>query len=201
MFDTLLSYLFQFVTACWLGDFIIGVFHWIKDSYFSPFTPIIGRKIIWPSRLHHVRPRYVLQFSDLELFVESSKWAAIWMIPLTYFYGINLFTTTLYLIIGLNDVIHKYSHMMDSERPEWATLLQKYYIFQSHDEHHQHHIDPHTVNYCPITHFTNPILEKINFWRNLENIIEKITNIKARSTDYDFVEDKNYPAGVRFIEN
>ena len=200
MLTELLSFFFQVFTACWLGDFIVGVYHWIKDTYFNPFTPIIGKTFIWQSRLHHIRPRYVLDFSDWELFAGSSKWVLLWMAPLVYLTGINPFMVSLFFVIGLNDVIHKYSHMLDNERPQWATLLQKYYIFQTHDEHHQHHIDPHTVNYCPITHFTNPVLERINFWRRLENLIEQCTGIKPRAKSYDFVEDNKYPAGIKFLE-
>lgn len=100
----------------------------------------------------------------------------------------------------MNDVVHKYSHMLEDERPPWATFLQKIYIFQSHDEHHLHHIHPHEVNYCPITPYLNIILEKIFFWRKMEYIIEKYLGVKSRSKEYDFVEDINYPASVKFIE-
>lgn len=196
-----LFYLFlQVLSGYLLGDFIMGFYHWIKDTYFGPFTPIIGKLMIWNSRLHHIRPRYVIEFSDKELFLDSAKWTATWMIPLMYFMGISPFMISLFLVISLNDVIHKYAHMLDHERPLWATILQKIYIFQSHDEHHHHHVEPHTVNYCPITPFVNFILEPINFWRRLENMIEKYTGTKPRAIEYDFVEDPNYPAGIKFLE-
>lgn len=186
-----------YVTA----DFVMGVFHWFKDTYFGPYTPIIGKRLIWGSRLHHIKPRHVIEFSNRELFISSAKWSLIWMLPLLLVTGFNLFWSVLFLTIGLNDVIHKYAHMLDHERPKIVTFLQKIYVIQSYEEHHQHHISPHEINYCPITPFLNKPLEKINFWRRLENIIEKSTGIKPRTNQPDFIEDETFPAGIKFIES
>lgn len=195
----LLYYLFQIIAAYLLGDFIMGIYHWMKDTYFSPFTPVIGQLMIWNSRLHHIRPRYVIEFSDWQLFSDSAKWTAFWMVPLMYLTGINTFMVTLFLVISLNDVVHKYAHMLDFERPKWATTLQKIGLLQSHEEHHLHHVEPHIVNYCPVTPYVNQILEHIQFWRKLENMIERYTGIKPRAKEYDFAEDPKYPAGIRFL--
>ena len=190
---------FKIIFGYLLADFIMGVYHWIKDTYFSPFTPIIGKTFIWGSRLHHIRPRYVLEFSDWDLFWSSAKWTLLWMGPLFYLYGITVFMASFFLAMSINDIVHKYAHMFDYERPTWASLLQNMHIFQSHDEHHMHHVTPHEINYCPITPYLNIILEKLNFWRKMENIIEHCTGIVAREKDNDFVEDINYPAGIRFL--
>ena len=183
-----------------LADFIVGIYHWFKDSYFTPHTPIIGKRLIWGSRLHHIRPRYVIEFSDHELFLSSAKWTLLWMGPLFYLLGFNVFLVILFLTISLNDVIHKYAHMSDQERPAWTSFLQRKNIFQSHDEHHLHHISPHEINYCPITPYVNVVLEKINFWKKLEKIVKQITGVDARSKITEFVEDEKYPAGIRFLE-
>lgn len=193
-----------FVVKILLGyicaDFIIGVYHWIKDTYFGPFTPIIGKKLIWGSRLHHIRPKYVTEISDLELLKGSTIWTLFWMGPLFLIRGINSFNLTMFLMIIINDVVHKYTHFKEKERPYWATKLQKLGIFQSYDEHHLHHSLPFEVNYCPITPYVNTLLEKVNFWRKLETYIEKYTGVKPREKEYDFVEDESYPAGVKFIQ-
>lgn len=183
-----------------MADFILGVYHWIKDTYFSPFTPFIGKHMIWMSRLHHIRPRYVCEFDDWDLFSSSAKWTFLWVGPLMLLTGPSIFLFTTYLVISLNDVIHKYAHMLDNERPQWATILQKLYIFQTYEEHHFHHIGEHDKNYSPITPYMNIILESINFWRILEGLIEKYLGIKPRAFDDEFVEDPEYPAGIRFIQ-
>ena len=194
------DYLIRIISGYLMADFMVGIYHWIKDTYFCPFTPIIGKTLIWGSRLHHVRPRHVLEFTDWELFIGSAKWTSFWMIPYMFGYGIGLFNISLFLTISLNDVVHKYAHMFDNERPAWATYLQNIYIFQSHDEHHQHHTHPHEINYCPISPYVNMVLEKVNFWRNLESVIESVTGIKPRAKEYDFVEDPDYPAGIKFLD-
>lgn len=197
--ELLFSYLIQIFCGYFLADFIMGIYHWIKDTYFSPFTFIIGKLFIWGSRLHHIRPRYVLDFSDLELFLDSAKWTAVWIIPLMIIFKPSVFLVSLFLTISLNDVVHKYAHMFDHERPKWITFLQKIYILQSHEEHHLHHIHPHQINYCPITPYLNLILEKINFWRRFENIIQHMFGVEPRSKEHDFIEDANYPAGIKFV--
>lgn len=199
MLEFIYAYLIKIISAYLMADFLTGIYHWIKDTYFGPFTPFIGKKLIWSSRLHHIRPRYVIEFSDWELFSSSAKWTLLWMGPFFYFTGITIFMVTLLITISLNDVIHKYAHMFDIERPIWATIMQKIYIFQSHDEHHLHHISPHEINYCPITPYVNIILEKIDFWKKIEFFIEKYLGIKPRAKEYDFIEDPEYPAGIKFL--
>lgn len=200
MIVEIISNLWKIVAGYLLADLIMGVYHWIKDTYFTPFTPIIGKSLIWGSRLHHIRPRYVIEFSDWDLFKGSAEYTLIWMAPIFWIYGLTAFNISLFLTISLNDVIHKYAHMFDYERPYWATFLQNIYLFQSHTEHHLHHIEPHEINYCPITPYMNAILERINLWRRLEYLIEKMSGIKPRAHDDEFIEDVNYPAGIRFIE-
>ena len=197
----LLKYVIKIIFAYLFSDFLMGVYHWIKDTYFTPFTPIIGKTFIWGSRLHHVRPRHVLESSDLFLIKNSSIWTLLWMIPLFYLFGIDIFLVVLFLMISFNDVIHKYAHMRDFERPKIATFFQNIKMIQNHDQHHLHHIEPHNINYCPITPFVNYSLEKINFWRKCENIIEKIFKIKPREIEIDFIENNHFPAGIEFINN
>lgn len=191
--------LFQILSAYVMGDLIVGIFHWFKDTYFSPLTPIIGREFIWNSRLHHLKPRYVVEFSDLKLMYSSGKWAIVWMFPLMYLLNFNLFSITLFITILINDVVHKYAHMIESERPKIITLMQKYHIIQSHAEHHSHHISPYNVNYCPITSCLNVVLERINFWRNLELIVESCFGAKPKHYVDKYVEDDTYPAGIKFV--
>lgn len=192
----------KIILAYFFADFLMGIFHWIKDTYFCPHTPLIGWKFIWGSRLHHIRPRHVIESTDSELFWDAAKWTLLWMGPLFYFVGPSLFWVTVYLTICINDIIHKYSHMTNSERPLWITMLQKAYIIQSQEIHHCHHEDDvHETNYCPISAFVNPVVDYIGFWRFLEDIIYKLTGVEPRSSECDYVADENYPAGIRFVPN
>jgi len=182
-----------------LSDLLIGIYHWIKDSYFSPYTPIIGKIFIWNSRLHHIKPKYITEFSNQKIFFGSAKWTLTWILPLVYLFGINVFLLVLFTIISLNDIIHKYAHVDEDKRPRIITFLQKIYILQSHDEHHWHHISPHEVNYCPITPHMNKILEYLNFWKYSENMVEKYIGIAARSQELEYIVDPSYAAGIKFV--
>lgn len=200
MLSFVFFWLIQIILGYLLADLIVGIYHWIKDTYFDPHTPVIGKLFIWGSRLHHIRPNYVCTFTDFELFLGSTKWVFLWMAPLFYYIGINPFLLSLFLLTSANDIIHKYAHMLDHERPQLMTTLQQYWILQTREEHCEHHISPHTVNYCPITPYLNIVLEKINFWRNLENLIEKNFGVKPRAQIDEYIEDTSYPAKVKFIK-
>lgn len=195
----LLWWFFQIVFGYYLGDLIAGIYHWLKDTYFSPLTPVIGQTFIWPSRLHHIKPRYLTATPDKELFMSSMKWSLIWMIPLIYYTGISLISLSLFFTIAINDIIHKYNHMMDDERPKMIRFLQKIYLIQTDEEHRLHHLEPHTTHYCPITPFVNPVLERINFFRYLEYLIEKYIGVKPRIEECRFMEDSECPGNIRFI--
>lgn len=200
MISEVIYNIFNIVCGYLLADFIMGIYHWIKDTYFGPFTPLIGKTLIWGSRLHHIRPRHVIEFSDWQLFSSSAKSTLLWMAPLFYFIGFTPFLISLFVTIALNDVIHKYAHMNDNERPALATFLQKIYIFQSHEEHHLHHMSPHEVNYCPITPYLNYFLERVSFWKLMEYYVEKYIGIKPRAKEFEFIEAPGYPAGIKFLE-
>ena len=190
----------KIVCAYLTADFVMGLFHWFKDTYFTPFTPLIGKEFIWNSRLHHVKPRYIIEFTNRQIMMSSGKWVIVWMIPLIWLIGAGTFTISLAIVIISNDVVHKYAHMMDHERPLIITFLQKYRIIQSCAEHHLHHVCPYNINYCPITSYVNPVLEYINFWRNLESIISLIFKIEPRNSKDNHKENKSYPAGIEFID-
>lgn len=191
----MLIFFFEILKAYFISDLIIGIYHWFKDTYFTPLTPIIGKKFIWNSRLHHIKPLYITTFNNLNIFINSALWS-IWIIPLIFYFN-SIFILTLFFIISVNDIIHKYSHLQS--QPYLIKLLQDFKIIQSYNEHHIHHIFPHITNYCPITPYLNIILEYINFWRILENIIFILFKIKPRSYTNNYITNINFPASIQFI--
>lgn len=200
MLQTLIEEIVMAIYAYLLADFLTGAFHWFKDTYFTPLTPVLGKTLIWGSRLHHIRPRYILEHSDWEIFWGSAKWTLLWMVPLTLIIGPSFFLLVLFLSIASNDVIHKYAHYKKSQCPELIAKLQRYRIIQGADEHHLHHIDPYQINYCTISPHLNVWLEKYQFWRKMEDIIEKHVGIKPRAYPDLFVESDDHPAGVMFVD-
>lgn len=192
------QYILDIILAYFISDLLIGIYHWIKDTYFSPFTPFIGRSHIWNSRLHHIEPQSITEINDWDIFKDSALWTALWISLWCYFDNITVFKCTLFIIISLNDIVHKYAHMRDNI-PLIIYYLQKYYIIQSYHQHHEHHISPHDNNYCPITPYLNILLEKIKLWKLLEYCIEYLFSIKPRNFSYRFIE--NDLGKIEFIKN
>lgn len=192
----------QIILGYLIADFLIGGFHWLKDTYFNPLTPIIGKRLIWGSRLHHIKPRHVLTFSNYELIKDSALWTALWMVPIMFFItGWHPSMISMYIFISLNEVIHKYAHMNPNEVHSFILWLQDLRIIQSADEHHLHHTDTNEAYYCPISPYMNTILESVQFWRRLEDFIAYATGIQPRVMNYHAIDNPNYPAEIEFVMN
>ena len=191
-------YIIQIIFAFYIADFLIGLTHWFKDSYLSPHTPFLGKYFIWGSRLHHYRPRYLVECPNHKIFLESGLWTLLWMIPVFYIF-FNLFTIMLFFFLSINDILHKYAHTIDNETPKFFVLLQKSRIIQNYEHHNQHHNEPYNSNYCAMSPVLNPILEKIGLWKYLENNIEKYFGVRARDNIPDYVYDNKLPGKLKFI--
>ncbi len=59
--------------------------------------------------------------------------------------------------------------------------LQQLKILQTAREHAKHHRGEKNTHYCVITNYLNPVLEKIGFWKGMENGIERVAGIKRRT--------------------
>jgi hypothetical protein len=101
-------------------------------------------------------------------------------------WGIGAPTTILYFIAlsTLANWVHQMSHHRQDNLWEvsyiiWA--LQKVGIMQSGSVHRVHHsIEDRDHYYSVMTNYLNPILESINYWRNLEWVIEVVSGEKPR---------------------
>ena len=118
---------------------------------------------------------YMLYFGDAE---HGKLW-----------HNVYLFLLTTIHFEASNNQIHKWAHT-HSGNPRWVQWLQKYHLMLPKSQHHTHHIAPHNINYCIVTGWANYPLEFINFWRNLEWIIERATGYKPRVDDSKWAEKK-----------
>src|SRR5215207_5538827 len=48
------------------GDFVSGLVHWAADTYGEESTPVIGRSLVKPFRVHHVRPLEICEHGVVE---------------------------------------------------------------------------------------------------------------------------------------
>lgn len=170
----------QFVLIAMAADFVAGLIHWAEDAYFTEDTPIIGPLVIKPNIVHHHFPRFFTQLSwwessKLLVFIGTAGLAASALI------GVLSWQLVVFVAISVNaNHVHKLSHRTRPENGPFIGQLQDWKILLTPHQHGLHHTDPKNTYYCPITNLVNPLLERINFWHQLEAGIEKLTGVTHR---------------------
>jgi len=176
----IIMFIVKLLATVVMADFVSGFVHWLEDAYARPEMPLVGN-IARENLQHHARPRD---------FIKKSWWASSYDLLVLGLLAIAiawhdhhltpwvlLFTA---LVINANQ-IHKWAHSNRQETPRLIRFLQKHRILQSAREHAKHHSGERNTYYCVITSFLNPVLEKINFWKGMESVIEKVTGVSRRS--------------------
>jgi ubiquitin-conjugating enzyme E2 variant len=87
---------------------------------------------------------------------------------------------TLFVLSYLSQVneVHAIAHRRNDENNKFVHFLQKIGLLQSNLHHGWHHKAPYDCNYCILTMYLNPFLNRIRFWQFLENTIEEIFKVK-----------------------
>lgn len=187
-----LSHLFDFQAGwtLWLllpagwaaGDFVSGMVHWACDTYGSDKTPIFGRALIKPFRLHHKFPRDITTH-ELVLTIGNSCIAAVPILGVFLYALLNqpaTFTkavwSVLFGVIAVSTVLtnqfHKWAH--EESIPPWISLLQKSGLILSPKHHDHHHTAPFETHYCITGGWMNHVLEPLRFFRGLEWLLARI---------------------------
>ncbi len=158
---------------CYLvADFLSGLIHWWEDRYITSSSPsLLGKYVGEPNERHHSEPNYFLQFSYfnrvyVSVVISLIVGLAFWMIGIrdwqVYF---------VLLVLSQSNQIHAWAHQGRSQNGPFVTFLQRTGFLQSTKHHAKHHGKPHTFNYCILTNWLNPVLEKIHFWAILEKLL------------------------------
>lgn len=177
-------FLIKFFFTVALADFVSGLVHWLEDAYARPDMKFVGR-IAEENLRHHARPR---EFISKSWWESSSDLLLIGLVATLVALLTHTFSGWLLLFVVLTinaNQIHKWSHQGPRENPAIVTWLQQKKILQTPREHARHHSGEKNTNYCVITNYLNPLLEKIGFWKGMENAIEFIAGIKRR-TDMEY---------------
>ena len=163
--------LIELVATILLVDFGSGLIHWTEDTFWTEETPLIGNRIIKPNVLHHkngyafVKNSWFHSSRDL-LYAGVVLLAIGWV---TGFLSWHVYLSV-FLMVNANQ-IHKWSHINRARIPVSIGILQKLRILQTPQHHANHHKGEKNTHYCVITNFTNPILDKLRFWRWLESLL------------------------------
>jgi len=189
-------HLLRMVVATLLGittaDFASGLVHWAADTWFKIDTPLVGKSLIRPFREHHIDPRAMLNHD----FVETNADTFSLSIPFTVYSVYNFYFAlkgqenylwdtwllALVVFVGFTNEFHKQSHNHKNV-PALVQFLQRHHVILPPDHHRIHHVRPHANYYCITTGWLDPLLEKLNFWKNLERCVTALTGAIPRDDD------------------
>lgn len=163
-----------------LSDFISGLIHWLEDVYAKPGMPLVDQ-IAVDNQLHHDKPRDFVKKNWFQSCWDSVL-AGIIIIAAAWYFDVLSWPIILFVSLVANaNQVHKWAHQNQQEKHSIVTLLQKLKLLQTPREHAKHHSGEKNTHYCVITNVLNPVLEKINFWRNLERLNHFIFGLKVNT--------------------
>lgn len=160
-----------------LTDFLTGAVHWWEDAYGDPAWKFLGKSVVIPNLEHHQYPRKFLQHGMWPR-IRLSFIIAVTLGSIAYLLGVLYWEVAFVLLYAsLANEIHAIAHKTDRENGRIICWIQKIGLIQSRRMHGFHHTSPFDINYCVMTNYLNPILNKMRFWVALEWIIG-LTGIK-----------------------
>ena len=100
-------------------------------------------------------------------------YALLWLVGLG-----GIFTFTILLMASFGNEIHRWNHM--SKTSDFVTFMKDTGLIQIQKQHSLHHKQPHNQYYCVMTSLLNAVLERVNFWRKLEWVVQATTGIAPK---------------------
>lgn len=162
-----------------VADFITGLIHWLEDTYCMEDYPVIGELVCKPNLDHHKDPNLMVRMSGLITTNWQSMSLSMFVCLSFWFFGMFHWSILLTLVLtGFGNQVHLWNHQ--SKNNYWVQWLKDSGLIQTQKMHSLHHIPPYKKCYCVLINFNNAILDRINFWRFLEKIIEKVSGIKPK---------------------
>ena len=162
------------------GDFVTGLVHWAADTYGEERTPVIGRSLVKPFRVHHVRPQEICEHGIVETIGNTCILAA----PLLTLFVVVMISAgetsaatafalfaavvTVGVTVATNQ-FHKWAHQQRPSR--LVRLLQRARLILTPEHHRTHHTAPFESSYAITNGWLNPLLNRIRFFRWLEGAL------------------------------
>jgi len=158
------------------GDFVSGLVHWAADTYGEETTPVIGRSLVKPFRIHHVRPTEICEHDLVETIgntcILATPLLVLFLVVSTYgetSLPASLAVFTAVVTVGVTvatNLFHKWAHQ--EEPPPWVRALQRARIILPPEHHREHHTAPFETSYSITNGWLNPLLNRTDFFRRLE---------------------------------
>lgn len=164
------------------GDFVTALVHWAADTYGAEDTPVIGRSLVRPFRVHHVRPQEICEHGIVETVGNSCILAAPLLTLLnvvtafaetsvTTAFAVFTSAMTVGVTVATNQ-FHKWAH--GDAPPRIVRALQRARIILSPEHHRTHHTVPFRSSYGITNGWLNPLLNRTRFFRRLEDALRAV---------------------------
>jgi ubiquitin-conjugating enzyme E2 variant len=169
---TFFAFLGQAIIGWIIADLIGGFVHWYEDRVAKPNWPILEKYLWEPNRTHHVDPmdftKTPFWARNSTTFIAATVVGGIWLA----LFGPSVVLLFAYIGGMVQNEVHYHTH---KKATGWILVLQQIGIIQSIPEHSRHHKPPQDRNFCILTNWCNPVLEKLKFWSWLERKLVKTT--------------------------
>ena len=164
-----------------VADFGSGVVHFTFDRFFSADTPILGKNFVLLFRTHHSDPVDITRHGFVATNGNNCL-AALPVLLLLVFgpfdlsHGPALFFVAMMVAASLGtfatNQFHKWAHA--TSLPRWVDWLQRHHLILPRGHHRIHHTFPYESHYCITTGWLNGALSRIDFWRRLGALGERV---------------------------
>lgn len=184
------------IIGVFIGDFIASFVHFLEDNYirYHPHNPGFINNIAISNELHHHFPRLMTGISYWENMQESALGFAAFAILMFLFarktflrYWIVIFAAG--AIISTANLIHRFQHHRDCNRPVLITALMNMGIIQGREEHRAHHLGIPDNKYSVSLSFTNHIYDTLQIWNILKVVLMLIGFKPCMVSSNIWVED------------
>jgi hypothetical protein len=180
------------------ADLVSGLVHWSADTWGNQTWPIVGPTLIRSFREHHIDAKAITRHD----FVEANGATALVLLP--FLLGVHLcmpasssawthlqyrgslFTLSLTFFVFMTNQIHKWAHL--DLPPLSVRVLQNLGLILPRGHHRVHHMGRHMSCYCITTGWMNPLLDRIQFFRMSEKVIQAISSLRPREDDLKLIE-------------
>ncbi len=151
-----------------LADLTTGFVHFWMDQYGKEDMPFVGKMVIEINILHHQDPRHMTKRNYW--FLTKASWLLGVIIYTVSVLVTGEFSWKLAIFLcyaAQANVFHMWAHRTVQENGKFITFLQRMRLIQSPKHHAGHHIAPYDRQFCILTDWFNPILERIWFWEGV----------------------------------
>lgn len=172
---TILTIIFAWLMA----DFIVGFVHWYEDRCLNEkSTNKIVREILRANDLHHTEPMAMTKLSLWEN-LNTSFYIGMPVVVISFFVNAPHVVTLAFFIACFGNLFHKWSHLPKQKLNIFIRGAMALGLIQTRAQHRKHHYDNKGIilrkdarsDYCVMTPYLNPILDKIQFFKTLEKIL------------------------------